>query len=103
MSPGATTTSSHLAGSTCSVPSARRSSLVERAPGSPPRTPHARGAQPPAGVEACAAPRPRQPAVVVDRDLAGLEVDVALLDAVAAAVQARAAGVRDRRVPVDPQ
>ena len=35
------------------------------------------------------APRPRQPAVVVDRDVARLEVDVALLDPVAAAVQAR--------------
>src|SRR4029079_3412695 len=31
------------------------------------------------------APRPRQPAVVVDRDLARLEIDVALLDAVAPA------------------
>ena len=49
------------------------------------------------------APRPREPAVVVDRDLARLEVDVALLDPVAAAVQAGAAGVGDRRVAVDPQ
>src|SRR4029078_2993614 len=49
------------------------------------------------------APRPRQPAVVVDRDLARLEVDVALLDAVAAAVEAGAARAGDGRVAVDPQ
>ena len=45
MSPGCTSTSSHLAGSTCSVPSARRRSLVERSPGSPPSTPHGRVSQ----------------------------------------------------------
>jgi len=33
MSPGSTTTLSHLDGSACSVPSARLSSFVERAPG----------------------------------------------------------------------
>src|SRR5207249_6076406 len=38
---------------------------------------------------------------VVNRDLAWLEIDVALLDPVAAAVHPRAAGVLDRRVTVD--
>src|SRR6188508_141554 len=74
MSPGSTTTLSHLDGSACSVPSARLSSFVERAPGSPPRTP-----------------------------LARLEVHVALLDAVPAPVQAGPARVCDGRVAVDPQ
>ena len=39
----------------------------------------------------------------MDRDLARLEVDVPLLHGVAAAVQAGAARVRDRRIAVDPQ
>src|SRR4029078_10932113 len=47
------------------------------------------------------APRPGQPAIVVDRDLAGLEVDVALLDPVAATVEPGAAGGGDGRVAVD--
>src|SRR5205823_3479424 len=56
-----------------------------------------------AGPAAEDSPRPRQPAVVVDRDLSRLEVDVALLDAVAAAVEAGAARIGDGRVAVDPQ
>src|SRR5581483_10823150 len=49
--------------------------------------------RPAAGLAAEHAPRPGQPAVVVDRDLARLEVDVPLLDAVAAAMETGAARV----------
>src|SRR5262249_61090660 len=48
------------------------------------------------------APGVGQPAVVVDRDLARLQIDVALLDPVAAAVEACPARVLDVRAAVDP-